>query len=207
MKNTLISFIGLERCDIVYHYIKLLEKTGNQIVAVDNSQTKDFFGALAKDSDSSDFAETGATPVIANVGYSPDFYNQFDVAITYHGMNIDKEIVDNSDYVILCTDYTSSCVKQLNEKMKEIDRPVTIIYRDKVTKKISERTIDHAIHCNIKNRYILQYSPVDYASYVTFSHNGIQSRKELSDEFKDMLGMLICMTTEISEKDMKKMFK
>lgn len=207
MKHTLISFIGLERCDIVYHYIKLLEKTGNEIVAIDNSCSKDFFKAFAKNSDSETFAETGATPVTCNVGYSPDFYNQFDVAVCYHGMNIDKEIVEYSDYVFLCTDYSYACITQLKELMEGVDKPVTMIYRDKVTKKIAERSVDHAIHCNIKERYILPFSDVDYANYITFSHNGIQSRKELSEEYREMLALIIEQTTELGEKEAKKLLK
>lgn len=207
MKHILISFIGLERCDIVYHYIKLLEKTGNEIVAIDNSCIKDFFGALVKNSDSNNYAETGATPVSCDVAYSPDFYEQFDVAVCYHGLNIDKEIIENSDYVFLMTDYTSACLNQLHTLMADIDKPVTMIYRDKVTKKISERTVDHTIHCNIKERYILPFSDIDYANYVTFSHNGIQSRKELSEDFRDVLCLIIAQTMEITEKDARKLLK
>lgn len=207
MKHTLISFIGLERCDIVYHYIKLVEKTGNEIVAIDNSCAKDFFKALAKDSGSEIYAETGNTPVSCNVGYSPDFYNQFDVAVCYHGMNIDKEIVEYSDYVFLCTDYSYACLSQLRELMEGIDKPVTMIYRDKVTKKISERTVDHTIHCNVKDRYILPFSDVDYASYITFSHNGIQSQKELSEDYKEMLALMITQTMEVADKDARKLLK
>lgn len=201
------SFLGMERCDFIIYLAKLLraskilvkKKTYNNVLVIDNSRDHELFNLVSLDdmNDELDVADYQGVTFIKNAIYAPTEFIKYDHVLVWHGMNVDKDIVEKSDFVYVITNYEKNMSKKLGDEMMKCDfsaQKITIIYREKNGKKISEKVINHHLCIDdkdIKAQYLIPYDAKDYALYLNLTHNGTQRIKNLSQPYSLVLETII----------------
>lgn len=211
VKPYLVSFCGLERCDILYFLARSLElyainKEYKNVLIIDNSDTKDLYNGIYKDE--VDVIQRNRITVLKDIKYSEDFFKAFHYILVYHGMDIDNEYLEKSDRIVLTTDYNKLNIEKLSKKYNS-EKNIFIIFRDKAIKSLPEKRILKML--NIKEAQldamaILPYDIKDYRNYLTFTLNGTAkfNKKISSPAYYDMIRYLLEEITGMNLKMSKK---
>lgn len=206
MKNV-ISFVGLERCDLAYHLARHLAKIDKRakVLMIDNSITKDLFRSLTQANPDVEYAIYESITVLKDKKYNKDACCNFDYCIIYHGMNPEVDTLKESTVTYLSTDYSTTCI----EAVKSLNLPemknLVMVYRDKCTKKISEKFIEESLglKVSVDNRIILDIDLKDSALYISFLHNGTQKLMDESPSFMDAIIFMCIHATGVPYKQVK----
>ena len=210
---TLITFLGMERCDIVYYSAVVFASAGKEVLVVDNSCSHDFFRSIPKP-EREPYAKVGNITCVADRKMSYDFFYEFDVVICYNGRSKGEdatEIINKSDIIYVQTCYSPYMCMDIQALLSDdIEGDYEIIYRDKPSGKVSEKMlIDELgfIPEAIKESYIFTYDLQDYSCYINFLRNGHQKLSPLSGDIKTFLQSLYDeFMPEIDKKEAKKLF-
>lgn len=208
-KTKIISIMGLPICDIPYYLTRILNSTGAKVLLIDNSSEHAIFNMLRKPQGDKT-AVIGNIVVIYNRRYSETFYNQFDYVVVYHGYEVNEEINQKSDLRFLETDYiqfTTNRIKQVLGNMHDL--PYHIIYRDKISNKITEKIILKELGIDEPaGEYILTYNESDYMCYLNLLRNGSQQLKGTSADMKDFFkSVMPVLFPEIEKKQIAKQYR
>lgn len=211
-----ISFVGMEKADIVYFLAKLLEQHFDDegyrsVLLIDNSYSKDLIGFFNQHNEDMEVFKKNRITVVQDVSTSKEYFNKFSFVIMYHGMDIDKEFLENCDLVIVQTDYIPSTYKQLKDKLNDCE-DIQLIFRNWQSKKIKEHFVESEIgldHGNIQMRSIIKANSADELAYFNLCHNGTQkiAKANLSDLYMETLKYLVERITGLDVKDVEKVFK
>lgn len=211
VKPYLVSFCGLEHCDILYFLARGLElyainKEYRNVLIIDNSNTKDLYNGLYKDE--IDVIQRNRITVLKDVNYSEDFFKAFHYILVYQGMDIDNEYLNKSDKIVLMTDYNKLNIDDL-AKSFNTDKNIFMIFRDKAIYSLPEKKILKML--NIKEAQldamaILPYDTKDYRNYLTLLLNGTAKfgKKISSPAYYDMIRYLLEEITGMNLKMSKK---
>ncbi len=205
-ETTIISFIGMERCDILHYIADAGIKQNKKVLVIDNSYSNDYYSSFATMEDGI-FVEIGDLMVVKNIRFSENLYAKFDYVFVYHGRNLEKESYQCSDLRYVMTNYQPTQIQELHKI--EFDHSLVhhMIFRDKVLKKITEDIVVDEIQITVGEIYVLPIDMKDYELYLMLSYN---SFKKLAGCSQDMYQTILKMGTciyGIDEKQMKKIMK
>lgn len=212
----IVSVIGLERADLIFYLAKILEKRHTEegfrnVLLIDNSDSKDLFGPVSNYNVDAEEITTGRITFIKDNIFDEELFEHFSFVIIYQGMDIDKEILDKSDVVILQTDYNIINHQMIKEKLNGYDGQLQIIYRDWMTKKIKESSIEKDLNISVEQvemRGVIKANLTDNELYLNFIHNGNQRfKKDISELFMENLHYLAEKITGANEKTIDSVIK
>ena len=198
-----IVYIGLERCDFIYHLSTILSLRGNVLV-VDNSISGDLFSAVCKNGEKT--AEWNNITYARNVDVEKSDTSYYEHVIIYAGSEPYSEKLDNATLLVM-PDYTKNGVKLL-EKLAATDQTeqTLIIMRDYCTKKLTDKSIATLVGINPKAIVgHLNLSIQDVAAYVTLTHNGHQNIKGVSDNMLEALTYVVSKFFAMDDKKAAKL--
>jgi hypothetical protein len=209
----LITFLGMERCDVVYYTAVVFASAGKDVLVVDNSCSHDFFRSIPKP-EREPYAKVGNITCVANRKMSYDFFYEFDIVICYNGRSKGSdvtEIMNKSDINYVQTSYSPYQAEDISKLLSdEIEGDYEIIYRDKPSGKVSEKIIIDELGFipeAVKESYIFSYDMQDYSCYINFVRNGHQKLSPLSGDIKAFLMTLYEeFMPEIDKKEAKRLF-
>lgn len=192
-----IVYVGLERCDFIYHLITILSLKGS-VLAVDNSRRQDLYECESQDSNKA-IVEWRNITFASNIDMKQSNTNDYDYVVIYAGLSVEDE--DFSDaFTLLMPDYSDLTLRVMDTLPKTIKNPV-IILRDNCTKKVNEKGIAVRLETSTKNiAGHINLTIQDMAAYVALTHNRHQNIKGLSDT---MVNALTYTTSKIFETDEK----
>lgn len=201
MESTkLISFVGMERCDVIVYLANMFRTKRIRALLIDNSCDQDLFGSLNRADYKLDYLEQGRIVYMRNKCVEPDdlgAFEKFDVVVVYHGLNVNYDMVNISDYVVLQTDYFPANIRTIMNCM-ELDRVLSLplenimyVYRDKGSTKVSEAQIKKMMDIpTVDNEQILFYDEGNFNAYLNYCWNGSQETKGVSSEMKMLVSTL-----------------
>ncbi|MBP3784471.1 MAG: hypothetical protein J6I68_14595 [Butyrivibrio sp.] len=209
----LITFLGMERCDVVYYSAAVFASAGKDVLVVDNSCSHDFFRSIPKP-EREPYAKVGNITCVADRKMSYDFFYEFDIVICYNGRSKGKdatEIMNKSDIIYVQTSYSPYQAEDISKLLSDdIEGDYEIIYRDKPSGKVSEKIIIDELGFipeAVKESYIFSYDMQDYSCYINFVRNGHQKLSPLSGDIKAFLMTLYEeFMPEIDKKEAKRLF-
>lgn len=205
-ETKIISFIGMEQCDILYYISDYGIKQGKKVLVVDNSFSNDMYKAFTTIEDGV-FVEIGDLMVVKDIQYNENFYSKFDYVFVYHGMNLEKESYEKSDYLYVMTNYMPVQVEKIKEIPLDKDRVHHMIFRDKVLKKITEDYIVETIGIQAGDTYVLNVEPKDVELYMLIVYDSFRKLVGCSQEMYDMLLKAGMEIYDIEEKQMRKIMR
>ncbi len=202
-----IVFAGTEKCDFCYYVSKILAKSREKVVVIDNSNSKELFTAMRHIEDDNEdlyIAKRSETVYLKDIDYSPKFFEAFDYVIIYMGMAIDYALIKESDVSFMMPDYHPRSL----EAMKGIDTDgMEFILRDKAGK-LTDKAAAFMMEKNpAQIAGALSFDVHDYACYLALLYNGRQSLAGLSGEYIDALAYAISKITGTTTKKAMAMVK
>lgn len=211
-ETILISFIGMERCDIVYYVARILNAADKNVLIVDNTINHGIFNSLRKP-EGEEMARVGNISAICNKKFSEFFFNCYDYVLIYHGMNLNEELCEVSDFRYVVSNFSPFMTKKVAGLINKINENLAyyVILREKVYDKISEKLILSELSLKdvqVKEVFHLLYSDTDYICYMNLLRNGSQQPKSTSSDMKNYLkSVLLTVMPEASKKERDKLFK
>ncbi len=202
-----ITFRGLERCDVVYFFSKTLALNNNTVILIDNSYTKDMFEAVNQFEDTTcRSVEKGNIVFMRDVMPEYGFYDLFDYVVFYLGETSDIKTIGEHNYII--SDYALTSIYRLRRQYGSILERCKIIFRDHVSDKIKESDIAEILE--IDKSIIagaIPYDESDYSNYISLVHNGSHSITSMSNDLREAVSYLLQQATEQDEKAVEAYFK
>lgn len=202
----MITFVGIERCDFVYHVLRVLSLEAPHVVAIDNSYSHDLFKAVLCSDTTDDHQEMivrSNITYLRDIGYSPDFFNSFDYIVVYDGENIRQEDIDNASFIFAMPDFR----KESLLAMKGLPENTEYILRD-AAGKMNERSAAETM--GIEAGQVigsLPHDAGDYGCYLSLMYNGRQKLKGLSEEYIEGLAYVCGRVSDKDEKEAIQMIK
>ncbi len=211
MENTKIfSFIGLEREDIPYYIAEAIADKNRNVLVIDNSTEHSLFQSLKRIDKNADSVEEGRIIFLRNRLFSENNFEKFDVAIIYHGININEELLDESDRIIFMSDYMPMHQRKINEFVDVEGIYETymdkfyLLFVDKTGGKVSERAVKKVFGIeDIDEETIISADETDYGLRINFQYNGAQSSSGASSELKAYINSFVKLIVD-DEKRKKK---
>lgn len=198
-----ITYVGLERCDYIYHLANILSLQGSVLV-IDNSYNLDLIDAVST---------TGTREIREwrNIVYAYDIDLQltdvsaYDYVLLYAGMAFEASDFENDTLTLVMPDYTHTALQTLVDKLpSDLSNPIFIL-RDQCSKKLTNKSIAQMLDIPKKN--IVGYIPVnttDMAAYVTLTHNHYANIRALSEDMYEALNYVIAKLFDV-EGDKRKL--
>lgn len=197
-----IVYVGVERCDFLYHFINILSTKGDVLVA-DNSIYCDLFTSVCKEKDENVYEWRNVT-YVKNVDITSSNTSDYDYVVIYAGMDpLPEYYNDPETFVLVMPDYTAQCLEVVDGIYEDITKCRSlVILRDFCTKKITDKSVATLLNMNPKMiEGHITLTAQDMAAYVALTHNGHQNIKGVSGE---MLTALTFATARYFETDEKK---
>ena len=204
MENTKIfSFIGLEREDIPYYIAEAIAEKNRNVLVIDNSTEHSLFLSLKRLDSKADSVEEGRIIFLRNRLFSENNFEKFDVAIIYHGINVNEELLDESDRIIFMTDYMPMHQRKIKEYVDVEDIYETymdkfqILFVDKTSGKVSEKAIKRFFEIeDFDEETILSADETDFGLRINFQYNGAQSSNGASSELRAYIKTVVNLVVE-----------
>lgn len=206
MLTKVLSFTGVECYDLILYIARVYKQLGKQVLIVDNSVSQSLSFCVpglvdAKAGTPVDFGGITATKHIVAPPAS------FDFILIYTGKH-SHEIMDYADRIFLVTDYQKHNIEQLLETELADDEEPVVIFRDRVTSKITPDTIMARFTSNGFNVQTIQYledTTEDLASKVLCQYNTFDQFKRVSSSVKDLIIKVV--SEDFDEKEVTKALK
>lgn len=213
------SFVGIERCDMILQLAKLLrnakavlkENGYNNILVIDNTYSQELYNTVSIEG-STGVADYRGITIVSGAGYTPREFIKYDHVLIFHGINIDKDLLTCSDNVFVITNYEKNLNKRIGKKMEaiELHKPVTVIYRDQIGHKVTEKNINHYLSIPdraVRSQTIVKFDQKDYMLYLALTFNGSQKIKNYSEGFIKALCAMVCVILNWDDATASKYFK
>lgn len=196
----IISFIGMERCDVVNYLTNALKTKKIRTLVIDNSFSHDLFLSLNRSDEEADYLEQGRVIFMRNKCVTIEdtgAFEKFDVVVLYHGLNVNYDMLSMSDYMVLQMDYLPQNLRQLSEMISFEDvrlfpaEKTLYLHRDKGSAKVSEAQIRKFLDLPVpEQESIIYFDEGNYNAYINFLWNGSQETKGVSNEIKSLITAL-----------------
>lgn len=182
-----IMYIGLERCDFVYHLATILSLQGNVLIN-DRSETLELIKTLSPYEDLDEQVEWRNMIFVKDKDLNNSDLSEFEYVIDYAGMNFEEKDFYNNTLTLIMPGFSKYDIKELSKKKPaNVSNPM-IILRDACSKKYTHKSI--AVMLDVSPKEILGFIPLsaqDMGNYVALTHNRIASITNLSPEFTEGL--------------------
>lgn len=196
----IISFIGMERCDVVNYLTNALKTKKIRTLVIDNSFSHDLFLSLNRADEEADYLEQGRIIFMRNKCVTKEdtgAFEKFDVVVLYHGLNVNYEMLSLSDYMVFQMDYLPQNLRQLSTMLdlNEIGsfpaEKTVYLHRDKGSAKVSEAQICKFLNLPVpEQESIIYFDEGNQNAYINFLWNGSQETKGVSNEIKTLITSL-----------------
>lgn len=203
MDYKVITFRGVEKCDIPYYIAKTLVSNNNKVLFIDNSISSDMFSSLEGYAQEPSLGiSKGEIVFVKNSEPSPELCEKFDYIVYYIGMSKDITTLGDNNYII--SDYRAHMIDKIRENFNPIFFNVSFIMRDKISEKIKENVLSElfGIDENKIAGYIF-FDEKDYSNYINLTFNGIQGI-EVSSDMREALRFILMDITKESESEVAK---
>lgn len=203
---TKITYVGLERCDFVYHLATLLSLQG-RVLVIDNSYGLDLIDTVSTDG-TREKKEWKNITYVADVDAQKTDTTPYEYVIVYAGYAVEENNVIDDNFTLVMPDFTKTGL-ELMYNLPDMAKPIYIL-RDKATKKFTAKSL--AAMMNIEAKDIEGAIPLntqDISSYYSLTHNHQANVSSLSDDMIEALKYVIGEVFEISgdERRLNKIIK
>jgi hypothetical protein len=189
-KTRILSFAGVSHADIVYYMAKLAAVGREQVLCIDNSERLDLIRSIHK-ADGEESAQVGNILYLADRAWEEETYQKFDAVVIYHGMEIDREIWENSTERYFMVDTDRFDLLDAREALEAFhDQKLTLLVVDAFFEKIQEKDLPELLKLPeemVEEIVPLQFEPDDLAALQSFQFNGIQKVKDTTGSMQDFL--------------------
>ncbi len=206
----IISYIGTEKCDLLYYLAKAAEKLKKETLVIDNSITGDFYKALSQGyiSEESDVVTRGLITTVRNKEVPKE--SPYEVTLIYEGLNPEYE--DYRDLTLVATSLSGIETAYItdgliNELKSSKNYNYLLLIRDKVTKKQNEEFAETVFKRKPFLTYELPPANEDIVSYFALTNNGTVEFKFMSRETRQMIASMVSDIFGITPKEAKKLIK
>lgn len=216
MENTkVITYIGKERCDIIYYLIKVAARLGKKILVVDNSGIQDLSGVYGLSGNEDKMRKKNVTvcrQYIISEEWRESTVNEFDFIFVYEGLKLQQVKVESDLLLIGCSfekreiEIIKNMIGQNSDRKREI-----LILRDKTSARFSVRTVMEMLDMPPKKteNYVLEFDEFGYGGYVALTQSGDNEKIALrATAGKDTYDMIQELASELyaitNRKDVKK---
>ena len=184
MARTII-YLGLEKCDIVYH-LGMSLGAKYKVLICDNSLSGDLFSSINKSADA--FCSLAGVDYVKEV--SPIGIDEYDYVLVYAGERMEKEYLSYSGALFLlmpqCSWQGLSAIRDLHFPYNDLKH--ILIIREYFTSGITSKSISVLLDTPpdmIDGR--IAVSAEDQEAYLSLSHNGQLSPRRLSQDAREAL--------------------
>lgn len=197
-----ITYVGLERCDFVYHLANILSLQGSVLV-IDNSYNLDLIDAISTTGER-EIREWRNIVYVNDVDLMLTDVSDYDYVLVYAGMAFEPSDFEDNIATLIMPDYTKTSIMALSAKMpKEISNPIYIM-RDNCTKKFSIKSISQLLNMSPKEiTGWINLDANDMGAYVSLTHNHYSNIKAVSSDMNEALRFVAARILDI-EGDNKK---
>lgn len=197
-----ITYVGLERCDFVYHLANILSLQGTVLV-IDNSYNLDLIDAVS--TDTREIREWRNIVYAHDINIKETDISAYDYVVIYAGSAFETDDFCDNDMTLIMPDYIHSSLSRLENKMPEdISNPVYIM-RDYCNKKFTLKSIAHFLNVNKKEiAGWIPFNTTDMSAYIALTHNHYSNLKNVSEEMLEALSYVVAQIFEI-EGDKRKL--
>mgnify|MGYP006983163144 CR=1 FL=1 len=205
----IISYIGKERCDIIYHLIKIGINAGKRLLVIDNSMTHDLFSLFEKN-DGEDIQEHGNLTICKDYKLGKKA-QEYDCVYLYEG--IVPRYEGKRDVQIIAPGCENTEIKQIRAYLDELVNNGTefpeetyVIERDKVNRKITAKTLSSLLNVNTQNCIDLEFDVKDYSQYVSLTHN-MRTSSAVSAQMYEVIESIAVVVYNTNAKMLKKLMR
>ena len=185
---TKITYVGLERCDFVYHLALILSLQGSVLV-IDNSYNLDLIDAVSTDGTREE-REWKNIVFAADVDLSQTDVSDFEYVIVYAGLATKENSIAEDNFTLIMPDFSSMALNAVKD-LGDMANPI-YIFRDKCTKKYTAKSLAMLLGINRKEIVgAMNLNSQDMSAYVSLTHNHISNIKNLSDEMVESLKYVV----------------
>lgn len=204
-----ITYIGLERCDFIYHLATILSLQGNVLIN-DRSVSLDLIKSVSPYDDLNERVDWRNIVTVKDADTDNSDVSDFEYVIDYVGMNFEEKDFFNNTLTLIMPGFEKYSIKELSEKMPANASNPMFILRDACSKKYTQKSI--AALLQVSPKEILGFIPLsatDMGNYIILTHNRAASITNLSPEFIEGLEFVSAKLLEIEgdTRKIKKVFK
>ena len=197
----LISFIGTEKCDLLFALAKVGISSGKKILIIDNSVTGDFYNIYNKDGE--DIIDYNSMTIARLFEYDESKVKNYDYIYLYEGLK--PTYLGSRDLTIANIGVAPSDLKmvshEFNSKVFNENPHLILIRRDyDISKKIKEEYYARAFGWMCRNSFKIKFIETDYRVYYTLCINRDIKLTAFSNDFLDSVYTLSQTIYGYSEK-------
>lgn len=195
----IITYIGLERCDLLYYLVKLGRLAGKHILVIDNSFSGDYAAIYTKEE--SDMVEYENVTIARGYALTEQVASQYDFVFLYYGRNL-KGLSVNADYYVLAENQEYLPMEHLKAALESsrFESSPYLIVRDKVNNKLNNKTYAEMLGIHPYMTYDLYLEPSEYQIYMNIARDGRAKVKHLDEQTENMLIDLSIQWYDVSQK-------
>lgn len=173
-----ITYIGKERCDIIYYLAKVAARLGKKILIVDNSTIQDLSGVYGLPDNEDKMRKKNVTVCrnyILTDEWKEAFENEFDFIFIYQGLKLQNTKI-KSDMLLTGCGFEKreiEILKKMRKKNAKFEKEVLIL-RDKNLSKLTARIVMEMLGMPLKKTetFTLEFDEYGYGGYVSLTHSG-----------------------------------
>jgi len=184
-----IAYVGLDRCDFVYHLANILSLQGTVLV-VDNSIRHDLIDSVSVDG-TRQMREWRNIVYAADIDVAKSNTDSYAYVLVYVGMEFDGADLDGNDYLLVMPDYAAQNITKVKNGIPTellSGEGTMIILRDYCSKRLTQKSVAQFI--GIHPKKIVGYIPLDkddMGASVSLSYNHYCNVKALSQDMTEAL--------------------
>ena len=198
----IITYVGKEQCDILYHVIMAGIKLGKTIAVFDNSITHDFFEIFSTNKEE-DIIETQGIVVAKDYTFIKE-KAEYDYIFIYEGLY--PKYKGYTDLAIIAPSYSKTEWEMIREYGKErsiLETKIFLVLRDKINNKISDRVALSILDFDPTYMMNTELNEKDYSSYISLVHNR-KAKISKNGEIYEVVSILCEELYHLSPTDLKK---
>ncbi len=201
----LTSLAGVSNFSYAYYIAKLHAAMGKQVMLIDNSTGHELFRTVTRDEDV-EIGESKNLICVTDIAFSPEPFSRVDEVIVWHGMDINKKLWQYSDLRIVLTDYNKFNIEKLCEAIEGLRNDVHLVFINRAIGITPEVKIADILKIGKADVYtsighqIVDYDITDSACYQGLIYNGLQSFKNYTKPYKDVVIEAVAYVDSDSDK-------
>ena len=198
----IITYVGKEQCDILYHVIMTGAKLGKSIAVFDNSITHDLFHVFCNGAEE-DVVESHGIVVAKDYSFKKE-ETAYDYIFIYEGLY--PRYVGYTDLAIVAPSYSRTEWDILKEHLKEretMEIKTFLVLRDKINNKFSDKVALSLLGFDPTYMMNTEFHSKDYSSYISLTHNG-KAKISKNGEIYEPVSILCEELYQISSNELKK---
>lgn len=197
----IITYVGKEQCDILYHLIMIGSKMGKTIAVLDNSINHDLFSIFAED-ETADLVETHGIVVGKDYTFKRE-QKTYDFVFIYEGLLPRYE--GYTDFSIIAPSYAKNewdMIKDHAKGCEQAEIRTFLVLRDKINRKISDKVALAKLDFDPTFMMNTEFNEKDYSSYISLTHNKA-AKLSPNGEIYEVICMLCEELYHVNEKNLK----